>query len=404
MSPAVPRRSFLSMAALAGVTIVSSVALSGCTTFPRAFRSAAAGCAPRRASEVVPDTGSLFGVNLDWGRQTLEEYATLLGHRPAVAVVFADVPLGAQDVEDVRGAADQVRGQGGTLLLTLEPQDGLQSVTDDVADDVAALVNEIQESGVPVIVRFAHEMNGSWYPWGQQPDAYVGAFRRVARALRSGAPGSATMWAPNEGGGYPFHGGPAAAVAGTLAFEVLDTDGDGALTARDDPYTPYYPGDDVVDWVGLSIYHWGAAAPWGANVLPEEGKFAAKLTGTYNGAGGDETPVPDFYDLFGVRRNKPVAVPETAALVVPRGDPEGERAIKQAWWSQVFSAETASRFPNVRMINWFEWDKYETEVQEHVDWTVLHDPATRAAFIGGLPGWLHFAEAPQSCRTAEPGR
>ncbi|PZF60668.1 hypothetical protein DEJ33_16735 [Curtobacterium sp. MCPF17_047] len=72
--------------------------------------------------------------------------------------------------------------------------------------------------------------------------------------------------------------------------------------------------------------------------------------------------------------------------------------------SQVFSAETASRSPNVRMINWFEWDKYETEVQEHVDWTVLHDPATRAAFVGGLPGWLHFAEAPQPCRTAESGR
>ncbi|PZF58233.1 hypothetical protein DEJ23_04900 [Curtobacterium sp. MCSS17_008] len=391
------------MTAVAGLTLVSSVAVTGCTTFPRAFRSSGTRCDPRTAAEVVPDAGALFGVNLDWGHQTLQDYASLLGRKPAVAVVFADIPLNTHDREDVNAAAEQVRGEGGTLLLTLEPQKGLEPVTDRVADDIAALVNGIQQNGVPVIVRFAHEMNGSWYPWGQQPNAYVAAFRRVAGALRSGAPGSATMWAPNEGGGYPFAGGPSAAVAGTPAFDVLDTDGDGVLTARDDPYTPYYPGDDVVDWVGLSIYLWGAAAPWGANVLPEEGKFAAKLTGTYNGAGGDETAVPDFYDLFGVRRNKPVAIPETAALVVPRGDADGELAIKKAWWSQVFSAETAAAFPNVRMINWFEWDKYETEVHEQVDWTVTNDPTTRDAFVEALPGWLHFAAAPEHCRTAESG-
>jgi hypothetical protein len=34
----------------------------------------------------------------------------------------------------------------------------------------------------------------------------------------------------------------------------MDTNGDGVLDNSDDPFTPYYPGDDMVDWVGISVY------------------------------------------------------------------------------------------------------------------------------------------------------
>jgi hypothetical protein len=278
------RRPLSSRAALAGLTIAGLAMLSGCAPAePAALR----GCVARTVSEATPADGALFGVNPDWGDQTLGRYAHLLGNNPAVAVSFADVPLSAADEENVRAAGEQVRGVGGILLFTLEPREGLAAVTDAVAADVAALVDEIQQTGAPVVVRFAHEMNGSWYTWGQQPTEYVASFRRVADALRAGAPGSAMMWAPNEGGGYPFVGGSAAAVPGADAFALLDTDGDGILTIADDPYAPYYPGDDVVDWVGMSLYHWGAQHPWGANVLPEPDKFALQLTGEYNGTDGD---------------------------------------------------------------------------------------------------------------------
>jgi hypothetical protein len=30
-------------------------------------------------------------------------------------------------------------------------------------------------------------------------------------------------------------------------FSICDTNGDGVLDNRDDPYGPYWPGDDVVD-------------------------------------------------------------------------------------------------------------------------------------------------------------
>lgn len=54
--------------------------------------------------------------------------------------------------------------------------------------------------------------------------------------------------------------------------------------------------------------------PWGSNALPEDRKLAQKMTGTYNGPAGDLTPVPDFYQMFAVDHNKPMALAETAAL------------------------------------------------------------------------------------------
>ena len=62
------------------------------------------------------------------------------------------------------------------------------------------------------------------------------------------------VWAPNTGLGYPY--GSSFANLGTTAADrlLLDTNRDNVLSELDDPYLPYYPGDDFVDWVGLSSY------------------------------------------------------------------------------------------------------------------------------------------------------
>ena len=61
----------------------------------------------------------------------------------------------------------------------------------------------------------------------------------------------------------------------------MDTDGDGDVTMADDPYGPFYPGDDAVDWVGLTLYQWGSGYPYGRNAGTEPGKFAAQVAGAY---------------------------------------------------------------------------------------------------------------------------
>jgi hypothetical protein len=382
---------------------VTGVALlaAGCATSPDAAPVAApapTSCAALPPSEAFPAEGVAFGVNPDWGSETLEQFTVATQLQPAAAVSFTAVPLSGTDRENVRAAAQQVARTGGVLVLTLEPHDGLAAVTDVVVEDVVALLAEINGDGVPVLLRFAHEMNGSWYPWGQQPAAYVETFRRVASAVHAHAPGTQTMWAPNYGGGYPFPVGEHVAQPGTPDFAALDTDGDGVLTAADDPYAPYYPGDDAVDWVGMSLYHWGEVYPWGEDAVPEPTKFVDQLTGTYVGLSGDESAVPDFAADYADARDKPLAVPETAAFVTAGADDATHVQIKQAWWRQVLADDVRERLPRLRLVNWFDWDKHETEVGAEVQWSLSGKPEVAAAFRADLPEWVHQAPDVTACR------
>ena len=52
-------------------------------------------------------------------------------------------------------------------------------------------------------------------------------------------------------------GGKYSVVGGTAEWHALDTNNDGWVDMSDDPYTPFYPGDQWVDWVGLNEYHMG---------------------------------------------------------------------------------------------------------------------------------------------------
>ena len=129
----------------------------------------------------------------------------------------------------------------------------------------------------------------------------------------------------------------------------------------------------------------------------EEGKFIQQLTGTYNGAGGDDSAVPDFYAEYGAARGKPVAIPETAALVVEGGGGAAELEIKKAWWGQLFDPRLQKDYPELKMINWFEWNKKEVEVKATVDWRAAGTPAVRDAFVAELPEWFQFAEDAKHC-------
>jgi hypothetical protein len=329
-----------------------------------------------------------LGVNLHWGEDSPAAYTSRTGLAPEVLVNFFSFPLTASDRAHLDDFLDEARNARAIPLITLEPHAGLAAVTPEVAANFAGLVARANAEGMPVVVRFAHEMNGSWYAWGQQPEEYVAAFRLVASEVHAHAPLTAMLWAPNYGGGYPFLGGAFNARTGTPAFTALDTNADGELGLTDDPYAPYYPGDDAVDWVGMSLYHWGNAYPWGENEIPEADAFLTQLTGTYRGLDGDHTAVPDFYATYAAAHNKPMAITETAALFDPAGA-GSEVAIKAAWLEQVFSAETRTAFPALRMINWFEWRKTEPEVGGAViDWRVSGSPDLAAEFAERARTWL----------------
>ncbi|GIG28974.1 glycosyl hydrolase [Cellulomonas marina] len=393
-------------AATAGSTTGSSAGSStGSSVGSTTGGADAAGttCTVQAPDAALPADGVALGVNPDWGAGTLADFASATGVVPAAAVSFTALPVPQASVEAVHQAAEQVRTQGGVLVLTLEPTDGLAAVTPDVVADLVALLEDVTSGGVPVLVRLAHEMNGSWYAWGQQPIAYTATFRAVAEAVHAQVPGAQMLWAPNYGGGYPFTGGAHAAVPGSADAAALDTDGDGAVTGADDPYAPYWPGDDAVDWVGMSLYHWGSAYPWGEDELPEDGKLVAQLTGTYAGLGGDDSALPDFAGTYGTGHGKPLALVETAALVSEGADAATGLAIRRAWWRQVLGPALPAAVPSLRLVNWFDWDKQEPEVGGVVRWAVSTDPAVAAAFRADLPAWARQADAVIPCAEAGEG-
>lgn len=348
---------------------------------------------PRDPPVLVPPAGrAWFGMNLDWANQTIAEVEAVLGVTPAVWVQFVRFPLDDAGREHLAGFFEQVGAARAHGLLTLEPHDGLAAVTPEAAAELTELLAAAwTEHGVATFVRFAHEMNGSWYPWGQQPEPYVAAFRTVADAVHA-APASAMVWAPNEGSGYPFAGGPHEAAPGSAARAALDTNGDGDLTAADDPYAPYWPGEDAVDWVGMSLYFWGLDHPWGENEIAPDGRFAALLTGEATGAHAGEVAIPDFYATYAEGHAKPMAIIETAALYDPAGGGPDEQAVKSAWFEQVFGADTRERFDRIGMINWFEWRKDEPEVGGVIDWRLGANPDLGRALLDAVgDGWLSFA-------------
>lgn len=331
----------------------------------------------------VPKDGTIrYGVQWSWVQDSPSGYARRLGLRPAQYARFLDWPFGGPDhasLAELDKEVAEVGSLGSDFFLTVDPHLGLDWVTPARATELALMVRDWNERhGVAFYIRFAHEMNGSWYSWGQQPQAYVKAFRVVAAAVHRLAPGNVMVWSPNYGEGYPYPNGQYSARPTTVAFETLDTDEDGELTIKDDPYSPYYPGDQYVDWVGLTLYYHGEVWPWRENESPGPDRFIKQLRGEYKSVHVDETMLPDFYGEYAVKRGKPMAIAETAAFfnVSLAGEGAPEYTVKSNWMAQVFSTEVPRLFPKLKMINWFEHVKEEPGLNgvgsapETIDWRV----------------------------------
>lgn len=332
---------------------------------------------PARNVPVPPDGQSYFGVQLDWSKDTPQSYATRLGRTPAIYARYVPFPLSDDDKAALTIGVDQIAARHAMFDLTVEPYKGLEKVTQKTVDDLANTLADWNRRGVPILLRFAHEMNGAWYPWGQKPIEYINSFRMVADAVHRVALKTVMVWSPNYGGGYPFLGMPYSVKPGTPDFARMDTNHDGRLTSRDDSYAPYYPGDQYVDWVALSLYNWGCHAPWDANVVPEPGKFVAQVTGTYHTQCGDDRDLANYYQDYPVAHHKPFALSETSAMFNETQAYRGQSnvAIKTAWIDQVFDPNLSRIFPLLKEENWFEFEQPESNINGIVDWRATANPA-----------------------------
>jgi Glycosyl hydrolase family 26 len=356
-----------------------------------------------RVAKIVPTYGTYFGVALEFSEwnNSIKGVPAKIGMEPASYVMFIKLPMEYSDIQSMDKLLPQIAKAGLAVILTPEPVQGLSAVTDQVINRMVDYIYKYENKGVTFIVRFAHEMNGSWYAWGQRPSEYVQVFRRVSTILRARTKRATILWGPNVGTGYPYNEGQYEynCTARPLDCKLLDTNRDGKVDQADDMFSPYWPGDAFVDWVGTSLYWWGSRWPFGENEIPTPNNFANILNGKQKQDDSD-LYVPDFYGTYSKNKNMAMMITETSSFYnlcdqkpsasqcqvnIENPDPPSDLNVKSPWWEQVYSLEGAESlriaFPNIKLVSWFNIKKVEAEAGGNtVDWTVSVEPDVKKAF------------------------
>jgi len=210
--------------------------------------------APSRAELVAP-SASYFGM---YTEQAPHNWATLdstsvkaRGSPPLVGY------FGGWD-EELRGdAVTRAWSRGKLPMLTWEsrpiaaqndvveePEYSLPRILDGAFDEyLHRYARSITKTGLPLALRLDHEMNGTWYPWserrgdgssinGNRTGDYVEMWRHVHDIFEQEGANDYVIWvwAPNRVDKLP-------------------------ASLQDPAYLQsLYPGDDYVDWVGMSGY------------------------------------------------------------------------------------------------------------------------------------------------------
>ncbi|KAI9344055.1 glycoside hydrolase superfamily [Obelidium mucronatum] len=275
-------------------------------------------------------------------------------------------------------------GTNASIFLTVYPT-GISNITDAHLTDLANQCNTItKQTKRDLFVRFAPEMNGYWFVYGEKPTEFVSLWKRAYTILNRIAPQVAMVWSPN------YNGPP-----------------------NKMPYESYWPGPEYVDWVGISVYWKGSIFdyPWVQNKrAPSD--YAAQLIDATGPEGG---PI-SFYKEYAEKYNKPLVISESAstfhvgvfdpttgnskALDVGVGKVE---TIMSFWNGFLFNSTFLQTYPLLKMIFCFEMYKVEDNFTQN-DYRATIDPDTLTAFVAGLKkldatGVVVWAQIPASSTT-----
>ncbi|MDL9948715.1 glycosyl hydrolase [Gordonia sp. ABSL11-1] len=273
---------------------------------------------------VLPTPGS--------SRSPMHQLTILAGTRPGYLHRFAAIGDSAP-VAELTAIADA----GATPLLTLEPwiagrgidqpSHALRRVASGAFDaDLRRWGAELAAWGRPVLLRFAQEMNGTWYPWsigvnGNSAADYRQAWMRMRRQIRAAAADQVQfVWAPN------------------------------VITEGTNDFAAAYPGSDHVDLVALDGYNWGTVP--GHHWQSADNLFTASLAA-----------------LRRLDTTHPILITEVASA-------EGNAPDDKANWIRDFFA-IVQREPRLESFLWFQTDKER-------DWRFNSTPASLAAFRTSL--------------------
>jgi hypothetical protein len=174
---------------------------------------------------------------------------------------------------------------------------------------------DARKFGLPFYLRWGHEMNDPYrYPWGQQnngSDDYIHAWQHVVKRFRAlGAKNAVWVWSPHPA--YTF--------------------------------SEFYPGNEYVDWVGLTALNYGSVATWS-----RWWSFGQIIGNAYKGVAS---------------YNKPVMLTEFGCLTVG-----GDRA---QWFREAF-ASLPREYPKIKAVIFFHAAGDATVSYKSLDWSFESD-------------------------------
>ena len=235
---------------------------------------------------------------------------------------------------------DTARDNGKAVLLAVNTYNDMANIQNEGAYVQSVIDFLAGYPTVPVFFRFANEMNVG--PNGTNPASYVAAFRFVADIARS-APNIALVWAPND------------------------------VSAIDRNLADYWPGNEYVDWVGVSLYtmkYWNGLDNQGgrtddANTYFIAGYFANPIKRL--------EPIMEFMNQNGIQ--KPIMVAEGGDAHTLRQQGEDTTSWAMVQLNRRYS-ELIRKYPNLKLICYFN-----TSIAEEVyDFSLFGSPQMNALY------------------------
>ena len=286
---------------------------------------------PTPVANAEPWTGDWGLYQICWGRQfepMLDAQLPKFARRPEYIMFYRD--LGRPFP---RPQVDVIRARGADPILSLElwkwmrgrskASSYLPAINRGEYDEFFKAWGEAaRKEGGRVLLRFGFEMNGNWFTWSGDPGAFKQAWRRAHKLVN--AKNVEWVWAPN------------------------------CLSAPDTPENDmhlYYPGDDVVDWVGIDGYNFGEHHDEWHTWESFETIFDKLLT--------------DFEKRYA---GKPIMIAETGSA-----PGKGKQRVE---WIRAAHAYLAKR-PSVKALVWFHYDKRR---ENEPDWRIDVTPESLEAF------------------------